>query len=62
MFWTIFSVVYALVATLSVYMTWREHIVKKRHSVVWTLIGILGCLVWPVAVAVMSVAHIRRNA
>jgi hypothetical protein len=62
MLWTMFSIIYALIATISIYMTWREHIMKKRPSIVWTLVGMLTCLVWPVAVAVLSMARGRRAA
>lgn len=61
MLWLIFTVIYSAIATFSIYMTWREHIVKKRKSVVFTMLGMLGCLVWPVIVAAVSVAHNRRT-
>ncbi|SMY09282.1 hypothetical protein [Flavimaricola marinus] len=61
MLWTLFSVIYAAIATFSIFMTWREHIVKKRKSVLWTLLGTLTCLVWPIAVAAASAAQPARR-
>lgn len=60
MLWLAFTVLYSAIATFSIYMTWREHIVKKRKSVIFTMLGMLGCLVWPLVVAAVSVARTRQ--
>ena len=59
MLWFIFTLIYASVATLAMYMTWHEHILKKRKSVIWTLLGLAACVLWPATLAAVGVSASR---
>lgn len=54
---------YGAIAAISLYMTWREARSRDFSSlaeVIKTAAGLLLCLIWPVAVAGVSIAILRE--
>jgi uncharacterized membrane protein len=55
LFWTVFSIIYVLVTTFAVYMTYQEQKRQGRSSFLFCVIGYVICAVWPLAVASICV-------
>jgi uncharacterized membrane protein len=52
-FWTVLTVLYVLITTFAVYMTYQEQKRQGRSSFLFCVIGYVICAVWPLAVATM---------
>jgi len=54
--WQLVVAVYSLVTVMALTMTWREQVRTGRRSPLMSVLGILACTLWPLALAVFLVA------
>ncbi|WP_425102248.1 hypothetical protein [Tropicibacter sp. S64] len=61
-FWTIVTAAYCLSTIMAVTLTYQEQKKRGQSTPVYTAIGYLLCMVWPVVAAVMLVFYRPREA
>ena len=54
--WQLVVAVYILITAMALTMTWREQVRTGRRSPLMSVLGILACTLWPLALAVFFVA------
>ncbi len=62
--WFTAASLYALIATAAMCMTWNERVMKKPDHVIFEILGMLACILWPatlVAVGVSATLSSRQD-
>lgn len=52
----VFIVLYLLVATFAVMMTYYEQVRTQNHDPLYNALGFVACLLWPVTLVAVTVA------
>jgi hypothetical protein len=60
-FWTTIWSVYGLVALAAAIMTFDEQHRTGRYPVLYNMLGYLACLLWPLTIAMVLLATVRRT-
>lgn len=60
--WQWGALVYVMITTVALTLTWREQIRTGRRSPLMSAASILACMLWPLAMAVFLLAMRRRVA